>query len=157
MKPSAGIARQRYEKEKGTALAALSLIVDTGKVALLKAQFDFLNLCKVGLYTASYTWTHASVFADLTEAFFAGYARQPVTWADPFLTDDFHATSIGSNCIFLNGGITSEDLYGWFLLDPTETFLVGGGPFNPDTGFPDSLGASGSYLVVPSMSDTSEF
>lgn len=72
---------------------------------------------KMILFKNNLTPVPGTVFANLTEANFSGYASGPVTWGTPFTDGAGKAVMIGTTITFThNGGGTPNDIYGYAIL-----------------------------------------
>lgn len=107
------------------------------------------------LYTNNVTPTLATVLGDFTEAAWAGYAEINVPVADFTLTGvSAHIGSITALPIaFLNGTVSPVTVYGYYITDSTDTFLVGCARFD---GAPVSIASLASQLVSPTFANFSQ-
>lgn len=84
---------------------------------------------RVGLFKANITPSASTVAADVVssnECSFTGYARVTPTWGTPAMdTPGGVATMTASGCTFTRSSTgTTENAYGWFLLDNTSGKLL---------------------------------
>ena len=129
------------------------MIVDTGKLKLLTYQYPDLEVCEWALFVDNETITSATVWADLTEASFTGYARFPVGSLD---TAAIVATRASTNPlsqpVFTNGSGGSENVYGWALIDVSGSpVLVAAQNFGLTT-----IPAGQSLALQGTITDTQE-
>jgi hypothetical protein len=101
------------------------MIVDEGKVRLLEEQIAALEVYQWGLASADTTIDRFTVFADLTECAFTGYARVTVgTLSAPVIVGTRAQTVPITQPSWTNGGGTDTDFFIWFLIDSTDDTLV---------------------------------
>lgn len=125
-------------------------MTSNGALALLNSQGSYLATCYWGLYTSQITVLETTVLADLTEAAWAGYARQVVgTVAAPSLIAGVATALVVNLPTFQNTSPGNVFFAGWMLLDPTQTILLAGGLFEALQLIP----AGAQITVVPAVSD----
>jgi hypothetical protein len=111
----------------------------------------------LGLFTNNYTITDASLFSNLTEAGWTSYARITLTsgnWVSLGVAGGI-GTIAYPTCTFTNGSVAAVTTYGYFILDPTSTYLLAAGNF---AGAPITLAASGgTYSFIPTWADKSQY
>jgi hypothetical protein len=96
------------------------MIVDTGALALLTAQATYLASLAWALFTSNTTITTATVWGDLTEAGWAGYARQTVsTMGTATIVGGRAQASPISQPVFGNTSGSPQTFFGWALIDTT--------------------------------------
>lgn len=101
------------------------MIVNEGKLLLQTAQLTYLGTLEYGLFVTDVPILDATVLGDLTEAAWAGYARQPAgVWAPPTLVGKKARTLAAPFPTFGNTSGVNQTFYGWFLLDPLAVQLV---------------------------------
>lgn len=105
------------------------MIVEQGLMSVLRFLLrDSAMNGEVGLFTNAITVNDGTVFTDLTEATFPGYARQPLTalvWPDPTINPDGEAESDGPTITWeaTSAPGSPQDVTGIFVTidDPDET------------------------------------
>lgn len=101
------------------------MIVNTGKIALLNLQLTALAAYEWRLFDSNTTITDATVFADLTEASFTGYAPVTVgTLGTASLVGSRAQTLPVVQPSWTNSGGSPTDFYVWGLVDPAGPTLV---------------------------------
>ena len=101
------------------------MIVNEGKIQLLTAQYAFLAACTWRLFINNETITAATVLEDLTEASFTGYEPKTVgTMGTATIVSGRASSSPVSPPVWTNGESGDVEVYGWMLVDPTETYVV---------------------------------
>lgn len=95
------------------------MIPDEGERRILKARKD-IGVQRVVLYKTSVALVAGTVWADLTECDFSGYARGIPTWGSIATGLDGRAVMLASAITFTHsGGATGNDVYGVALIDGT--------------------------------------
>jgi hemolysin-activating ACP:hemolysin acyltransferase len=101
------------------------VIVNTGKVKLQEAQQTYVESLYWALFTNDVEIEDETVWGDLTEAAWTGYARVPV--------GDLSAAAIVAGKsqqvpdavpVFTNGSGSPVTFYGWALIDTTSTPVI---------------------------------
>jgi hypothetical protein len=88
-----------------------------------------LNGSLVGLYTNTpFIWTPRAKLADLTEASYTGYARQPAAFLTPWVNPVNQAEVAGDTLLFqpTPALVVPVTIIGYFLVDSTGLILLGG-------------------------------
>lgn len=128
------------------------MIVDTGKLKLLGYQFTDLASCAWALFTDNETISAASVWADLTEAAFTGYARVTVgTLNTPTIVSTRASTTPTVQPVFNNGSGGSVNVYGWALIETAGPTLIAAENFGLTT-----IPAGQSLALQGTITDTQE-
>jgi len=102
----------------------------------------------VHLFENNVTPDRDTVLGDLTECSWAGYAVVDVPVAD-FILQGVVAHVGGIQALpvaFTNGSGGAVDVYGYFITDETDTYLLA---VARDPAAPVSVAIAASYLVVP--------
>jgi hypothetical protein len=103
----------------------MATIPDEGKIQLLESQYTFLQACKWGLFTTDLTITTATVWADIVEATWTGYARVTVgTLNAAAIVGTRASTNPAVAPTFSNGDVSNKTYYGWFMVNAAGTKLV---------------------------------
>jgi hypothetical protein len=101
------------------------MIVNDGKLKLLDSQDTYLAGLKWGLFATNVTILATTVFGDLTEAAWTGYARVTVgTVPASTIVAGKATTQPNTQPSFGNSSGSTQTFFGWFLLDATATKLV---------------------------------
>lgn len=108
------------------------MIVDTGLLRIWEAMRAAWNgapltmTLNIGLYVLpAGPGTHATVWADIQECAFGGYAIQTCgVWGAPFLNVDFSASMIEQAHTFSATMAPNGNIYGWFLVDVVDNTLM---------------------------------
>jgi hypothetical protein len=101
------------------------MIVNDGKVLLLDSQRTYLSALYWGLFTSNTTILAATVWSDLTEAVWTGYARVVAgTWGAPTIVSNVAVSTPTAQPTFTNTSGSSQNFYGWFLYDSSAGKLV---------------------------------
>lgn len=88
---------------------------------------DFLE---IGLFKNDFFPVPSMVFGDLTEADFTGYARKEIDredWAEPVAgsgSDAGKAVITAPDQVFSSSDVSSQELFGYFILDPSDNTLL---------------------------------
>lgn len=120
--------------------------VDQGKPvgAQLLTGTGGLKPLQIGLYTVSITWTSATVYTDITEAAWLGYARITLsTWNPPFLNPSHQGDILADPAVFLNTSGSPVVAYGWFYAYSFSGELAGGDEFSSPQTIPATVGTLG--------------
>lgn len=128
------------------------MITDVGAIALLTYQFSNLQSDVWGLFTNNVTITNSTVFANLTEAAWTGYARVTVGALNT-------ATIVGGRAsttptvqpTFTNGSAGGVTFYGWFLLDLSGNILIAAVNFGSTT-----IPAGLTFALTATITDKQE-
>lgn len=123
--------------------------------AILIASLDdlmegrYLN-AKIKLYKNDITPDEASELADFTEADFSGYAEQALVLDGTAAIVGGKAQQDFDPAVFAHdGGATPNDLYGYFVVDSSETDLLWAERY---AGAPGVINTAGqTYTVVPQL------
>ena len=111
----------------------------------------------LGLFTNNYTVVDSTLFSNLTEAVFTGYARVTLTYSSwvSLGVSSAIGTIAFPTVTFTNNSGSAVNLYGYFVLDPSATYLLSAGNL---ASAPVSIGASGgTYSLIPTWSDRSQY
>lgn len=77
--------------------------------------------CICALFVNDYTPAVDDEFADYDPAGFSGYQVVTINWGAITINGDDNAEMTGSLCQFVHdGGVTSEDCYGWYIYDTSS-------------------------------------
>jgi len=129
-------------------LSLLSAILDMLKLAAADDVDGALTGAKVALYTTNVSPTPETVWDDLTEATFTGYARSAaITWADPFNSSSTGVPVMtGDAKTFLcTGDPLGETVYGYAIVSgATPPVLLATRPISD----PEIMSDGGGLIVV---------
>lgn len=108
------------------------------------------------LYTNNVTPDRDTELADLTEMAIAGYAIVTVTDADFALSGvaGHVGTVLAAPIDFLNGTGAPVNAYGYYITNVANTILLAVARFDDA---PVSKAAGDSWIVVPTLSDLSQY
>jgi len=122
-------------------------------------QEMLLRVCagnmRIKLFANNYTPVHGSEMADFTEASVAGYADTlvvPGDWDAPAMSGNVAYTQTAP-VAFSATNPNTEDCYGWYLVDGTETFVIAAARFDVAPTELNSVGLS----VIPYLAIASKF
>lgn len=118
---------------------------------MLRPEVADADPFKLGLFKSNYTPAHDTTLASFTEADYAGYARidlDPADWNDPTSGLPTSTIIFGIGAQVFLATASSQQVYGYFVLDATETLVLwaerfAGAPFTITTTIP--------AVVVPVM------
>lgn len=128
-----------------------SLVICYEQMAALADQRrSFLNGCYLCLYKSSHTPAGSDTLSTYAaiEADFPGYARHLVSeFSSPGFLNGSNQGEIDASIITytMTGSSPTNDIYGWFLADPTQTYCVAA---QGGTTILVSLVASGNVATV---------
>lgn len=124
--------------------------VDGGRTKLLTAEASYLAGLKWGLFTNNISIVETNVFADLTEAAWAGYNRITVGVLTAAAIAAGRAVSQPQNPpSFGNSSGGTVTFFGWFLIDPADSTLVAAVNVGQQ-----NLANGGSYPLAAVFSNT---
>lgn len=106
------------------------------------------------LFTNAITPTLSTVWANMTEAAWSGYAAQTQSWSDFTINGvaAHNGFALASPISFDNTSGSTQQAYGYYVTDPSNTKLLAVALFD---GAPISIPTGTSYNVVPTWGDFS--
>jgi hypothetical protein len=107
------------------------------------------------LFTNNYTPTLGDVLSSYTIPTWTGYASISQDWLDFTISSvvGHNGFAIAPPISWTNSGSSAVDIYGYFVLDPTTTFVLQAARFD---GAPIVVPAGGSIQVIPTWGDFSQ-
>jgi len=112
------------------------IIVNEGKLLALNDEITSLLVnCTLRLFKNNYIPVPGSLLANFTEPTGVSVGYAPFTlnsgWGAPVLGVDQFYTTTNSVRTWTNSGLVNwEAVYGWFYVDPTNTYAISAGLFN---------------------------
>jgi len=110
--------------------AVFPMTFQSGQRFLFHLAKDYFasNPPELMLFVNNKACEYLDTIAGFTEASFAGYARQPVSWMTIDDSQTYRFGIITEDLFFDNTDIAPVDVYGWLMIDPAD-------PTNPLIGF----------------------
>lgn len=103
---------------------------------------------RVVLFKNNVDIDHSTIWVNLEEADFSGYARQEINWGTPYVPGPYAAVS-GEPVYFIHdGGPVSNVIYGYAIIDQASNTVLYGDNFDP----PALMGAyTDDVIVTPAL------
>lgn len=129
------------------------MIVNTGAIKLLDSQASYLAGLSWALFTNNPTITNATVWADLTEASWTGYARVTVgtMGAAAIVSGRAQAAPVAQPS-FTNTSGSAQSFFGWALIDAAAGPVLIAALNIGNTTLPDGL----TYALNAAITDVQE-
>jgi hypothetical protein len=130
------------------------MIVDAGVAKLLASELSYLSTLTWALFTSNTTILNTTLFTDLTEAAWTGYARVASSgWGNPTAALPRQQTVPNTMPVFNNTSAAPVTFQGWALIDtstgpPTLIAAVNTGPLVIPPGQ--------SFVLAPAVTDRQE-
>lgn len=130
------------------------MIVNTGRIKLFSLQKSQLQTYYWHLLGSNVSISATTVYGDMTEPTFTGYAPQLMpTLPDPTIVST-RATMVPlSYPIFTNTSGSSATVYGWWLANDDDATVVLIAAYNFGS---TSIPAGQSLVLAPTLTDTDE-
>jgi hypothetical protein len=134
------------------------VIADLGLQLRMLAMIGDLNDSAVTfrLFKSNTTPTKSTIIGDMTECDFSGYSSvDAADWALLSLTGHVQTIEADDVVFSHDGGGTANDVYGYYVTDPGNSFMYWSERF-PSA--PVNMGSSGQSITVsPRMTDESKY
>lgn len=124
-----------------------------GALNVLTAALGSSPTLVLRLFSNNVTISDSTVFSDLTECSFAGYAAVSPAWPAPSLTAGVAGT-LSPSATFTYSGGTSTTIYGAYITDSGNTKLYGACNFSPAVVLTPS---QPSYVFQANYTQTSQY
>lgn len=117
-------------------------------LGILNASSSFFDNCYLRLFVNDITPSSSSILGDFTEASFEGYSEVAIEdWTSPTINESDQAESDGDPAAFSAVESDSGNLYGFYLVDSTNTTCLLAGRFDSA---PIVVPAGSTLTITPS-------
>lgn len=117
-----------------------------GRLEWDKYARDVQSSWRVMLFSNNVAISSATVYSDMAEATYSGYARQTPSFGALALNGASAASMVAGALTFShNGGGTSNTIYGWALIDSVDNKVLA---IDNVPSAPKTMAASGDTITV---------